>query len=626
VKSLWFLLLFFLLACNAVDPTAKPSVSASSQHSKIKYFEQEKIEIHFQRDLTDFLQLVKKPDWLICEVTSCSGLAVFGEWSIEYRDLKQELRYYYFSVVGDPLLAYSWYLKNNLHFSFYPSHERPQMDLNLDLDLTRMPAGSGVEIAVSDTGVDFNHADLSQNLNARESLNFAQNSNLLPYDSLGHGTAVTGIIAALAQNNIGSRGIAPGSRVRVVNFLDSYQTSEMLYKQAMMDVDIFNYSYGDFSRRYLASDPDYNLILKHGVEKLREGLGAIYIKAAGNEYSFKQANFAGINSAILPYNANLPQDNESPYMLVVGALNHKAVKASYSNAGSNLWVSAFGGEIDYGEKLPAILTTDISNCLKGYAQINDRVNLFEYQHQLNPNCDFTSTMNGTSAATPMVTGAVALMLEVNPYLSWRDVKYILAKTARKVDVNFAQFNHPTQELDLIGHQYEMGWTTNAAGFHFHNWYGFGLLDINAAVDLSRDYFSELSEFQTVEKSWSGQQNIQDANAVGAEIEFMLDQNMKIEHVQLQLQLRADSEHFYGWPGEVGVQLISPNGTKSIMLNINNSLLVGNGVHLTDLLLLSNAFYQEQSIGVWKLKIVDGFKGQTGKLMQAKMLLYGGAVP
>jgi subtilisin-like proprotein convertase family protein len=211
-------------------------------------------------------------------------------------------------------------------------------------------------------------------------------------------------------------------------------------------------------------------------------------------------------------------------------------------------------------------------------------------------------------------------------LSWRDVKYILAKTARKVDVNFVQFNHPTQELDLVGHQYEMGWTTNAAGFHFHNWYGFGLLDINAAVEMSRDYYSELSEFKLIEKNWSGQLSLEDAHAVGAEIEFTLDQNMKIEHVQLQLELRADSEHFYGWPGEIGVQLISPNGTKSIMLNINNSLLVGNGVHLTDLLLLSNAFYQEQSIGVWKLKIVDGFKGQTGKLMQAKMLLYGGAVP
>ena len=43
--------------------------------------------------------------------------------------------------------------------------------------------------------------------------------------------------------------------------------------------------------------------------------------------------------------------------------------------------------------------------------------------------DFTNRMNGTSAATPMVTGIVALMLEANPDLGWRDVQNILANTA-----------------------------------------------------------------------------------------------------------------------------------------------------------------------------------------------------
>jgi subtilisin-like proprotein convertase family protein len=614
-----------MMACNPVDRPDQAVLATPSQQSQTKYFEQQMIEIDFQNDLSDFVTLKNKPAWLNCDEKNCRGFAQWGDWSLNYVDASGEVRYFYFKVQGDPLLAYTWYLKNNLHFPFYAQSEKPLMDLSFNLDLSIMPSGRGIEIAVSDTGVDFHHADLMQNLNQKDSVNF-DDAQSLPYDFIGHGTAVTGIIAAQAYNNIGSRGIAPESRVRVVNFLDSYQTSDMLYKQAMLDVDIFNYSYGDFSHRYIASDPDYNIILKYGVENLRDGLGAIYIKAAGNEYNFKQNNFAGVNSAILPYNSNLAQDNESPYLMVVGALNHLGVKASYSNVGSNLWISAFGGEIDYGEVFPAILTTDISNCFKGYAQVNDRINIFEYQHILNPNCDFTSSMNGTSAATPMVTGAVALMLEVNPHLSWRDVKYILASSSRKIDHSFSMVSHPVAEFGLAGHQYELGWIKNAAGFEFHNWYGFGLLDINAAIDMARHYFSELGDFVNLSKDWNGQLTIPDASVVGAEIEFYIDKNIKVEFVQIDLDLDADTEYFQGWPGEIGVELISPHGTKSIMLNINNSLIVGNGVHLKDLLLLSNAFYQENSAGVWKLKILDGFKGQTGKLKQAKIMLYGGSPP
>ena len=46
-------------------------------------------------------------------------------------------------------------------------------------------------------------------------------------------------------------------------------------------------------------------------------------------------------------------------------------------------------------------------------------------------------MNGTSSATPVTSGSLALILEANPNLTWRDVKYIIAKTATKVDPEFA---------------------------------------------------------------------------------------------------------------------------------------------------------------------------------------------
>ena len=622
-----FLLLFCLFyGCNPVDREGLSKTKNQDYKLPQKtFYENNSIDIDLIEEFGVNIKIKQKPHWLACDLQKCQGVAKHGNWSIHYEgsDLKQNE--FYFAVIGDPLLKYTWYLKNDSHFPFYPITEAAIYDLSLNLDLSQMPSGKNIEIAISDTGVDFNHADLKNNINTRDSINLYDPSEL-PYDFVGHGTAVAGIIAAEAYNNLGSRGIAPDSQLRIINFLDSHQTSEMLFQQAMLDVDIFNYSYGDFTRRYIASDSDYEEVLKWGTTNLREGLGAIYVKAAGNEYNYRALNFAGVQSAILPYNANLPQDNESPYLIVVGALNHRGVKASYSNAGSNLWISAFGGEVDYGQVLPAILTTDISGCLSGYSQINDRVNLFEYQHALNSNCDFTSTMNGTSAAAPMISGAVALMLERNPTLTWRDVKYILAKTAKKIDANFNLHDHPQSEFNLSNYQYELTWIKNTADFNYHNWYGFGLIDIDAAIVMASTYYSELGDLQEIEVNWSGQRGIPDHNADGVELSLQMNQNIKIEFVQVSLDLTSHAENNIGWQGEIGVELTSPSGTKSILLNMNNSLLSGNGVHFENLKLLSNAFYQESSQGVWKLKIIDGFAGQTGSVMKAQLNIMGGNTP
>lgn len=70
---------------------------------------------------------------------------------------------------------------------------------------------------------------------------------------------------------------------------------------------------------------------------------------------------------------------------------------------------------------------------------------------------------GTSYACPVVSGVVALMLEANPELGWRDVQGIFASTSQKTD--------STDE----------SWTTNAAGFNHSYKYGFGLVDAYAAV-------------------------------------------------------------------------------------------------------------------------------------------------
>ena len=127
------------------------------------------------------------------------------------------------------------------------------------------------------------------------------------------------------------------------------------------------------------------------------------------------------------------------------------------------------------------MTTDVQGCAKGYVGgRGDGANEFDSKsspHAENTNCNYTSTMQGTSSAAPNVSGAIALMLEANPQLTMRDVKHILAKTSRQVDAAIA----PVVGDGITYHD----WVTNAAGYTYHNYYGFGGIDVAAAVDAAK---------------------------------------------------------------------------------------------------------------------------------------------
>src|SRR5262249_54844154 len=96
----------------------------------------------------------------------------------------------------------------------------------------------------------------------------------------------------------------------------------------------------------------------------------------------------------------------------------------------------------------------------------------------NPSTNDYAFVAGTSFAAPTVTGVVAMMLEANPDLGYRDVQEILAMSARRID--------PTSA----------GWATNGAtdwngGGHLvsHD-YGFGLVDAHAAVRLAETWTTQ----------------------------------------------------------------------------------------------------------------------------------------
>ncbi len=567
-------------------------------------------------------------------------------------------------VNGDPLRAYAWHLENTGQKSFsYTTADTGQTcdsqvdgegddkacdNLNLGSVYLQGITGKNIRIAISDSGVELAHDDLAANTLSGEHRDYSLNRPYTgdPVPTSPHGTAVSGIISAVGWNNFGSMGVAPGSKFGAFQFLESVQDTDILISQASGNFRIFNYSYGDEIYQDTVSDSDYIDHIKY--QTISDD--KIFIKASGNEFLLAQ------DGICTSHNANYPFENESPYMLIVGALSSQSssvskpsfIKATYSNSGSNLWVSAPGG--DDARLAPAILTTDLPTCLRGDSRsVTGLPNSFEDgSHSLNRDCHYTSAMNGTSSATPIVTGVVALLLEAEPGLKMRDVKNILARTSKIVNGDHANNwfgkTHPENafdsvyncvDLDLSGHEYEQGWVQNNAGFWFNNFYGFGMVDANAAVALAKSYdwpmgtLVEQNQSFNKSKYSSGtvNQSIPDANKDGRtnSITIAGADDLTVESVQVRVNVS------HGQSGQVGIELTSPHGTKSILANINNSFLlldkdkdgtIDGDSNLSNFVLTSNAFYGESSAGSWTIKLIDGKSGTTGSLVKWDINILG----
>ncbi|WP_448267895.1 S8 family peptidase [Nostoc sp. DSM 114159] len=274
---------------------------------------------------------------------------------------------------------------------------------NWGADLIKAPevwahgyTGKGVVVAVVDTGVDYNHEDLKNNIwtNSKEiagngidddgngyvddtyGWNFAdQNNNTL--DDNGHGTHVSGTIAG-ENNNYGVTGIAYDAKIMPVKALDSsgsgsYSSISKGIRYAVDNgANVINLSLGgSSSNRTLESAIDY-----------ASSKGVIVVMAAGNdggsspEYPARYASKSGI---------------------AVGAVDKNNNLADFSNrSGTNpiAYVTAPGVKI--------------------YSSV--------------PNNQY-ATYSGTSMAAPHVAGIVALMLSANPNLTDAQVRQIVTETA-----------------------------------------------------------------------------------------------------------------------------------------------------------------------------------------------------
>lgn len=193
------------------------------------------------------------------------------------------------------------------------------------------------------------------------------------------------------------------------------------------------------------------------------------------------------------------------------------------------------------------------------------------------------TFRGTSSAAPLAAGIIALVLEANPNLTWRDVQHIVVKTAKK-----------TSPIDN-------GWKTNAAGLEFNHKFGFGRMDALAMVNLAREWDNVPPQHicQTDGKSknvpipYRGTVTVQ-LYTMGCE--GQANEVKKLEHVDVTITLRHHRR------GDLNITVVSPSGTTSNLLlprKLDNS-----DKGLKDWAFMTIHLWGENPSGIWTLYVRD----------------------
>ena len=394
-----------------------------------------------------------------------------------------------------------------------------------------------------------------------------------------HGTSVAGVAAATGNNGMGVTGVAPEASLAGLKILlgevpaelninpddpsfpeweDQQQAKALSYKN--QEIDIYNNSWGP-ADPLEGPGPKALAALKESVLKGRGGLGNIYVWGAGNG---------------LEDNDNVNYDGyaNSRYTIAVGAIGADGVQAPYSEPGAAMLVTAYSDNNAVG----------ITTTAAGF--VGDKPN---------SSSQYTNQFGGTSSAAPLVSGVVALMLEANPNLTWRDVQHILATTAVKNDA---------QDSD---------WTINGAGYHVNHKYGFGTVDATAAVKAAKAWQTVASERSATSGEVEINSFVPDNRALGLTSLIHIGQNLALESVEVVF----DAQHEYR--GDLQVTLTSPDGTQSILAEKHRD----DGDHYSKWTFSSVRHWGESSLGDWLLQVADKTgQGMSGLWNSWKLNVYG----
>ena len=520
---------------------------------------------------------------------------------------------------NDPFKDQQWHLLNTGQDGFALRGGIAGNDLNLWWAHRRGIYGEGVNVAVVDDGLEIGHPDLAANITPNASYDFVNNDrDPTPTDrDDAHGTSVAGIIAAVRDNGLGGQGVAPLAKLRGFNYLNSQGNVQWYVSHGRPgfsdDVRVFNQSYGGAGLTSESYRNGFNeRVYRQMSMTSHNGLGAAFIKSAGNGYNSvgfgRRTSISSIDQDLPWQNSNQSWENANYWNIVVSALNANGELSSYSTVGSNVFLTALGGE--YGSNSPAHITTDLTGCGMGYNNRFEgapyRGHLLHGRTNLDPTCDYNSTMNGTSSAAPNTSGAFALMMSAFPNLTQRDIRHLFAMTATQVDEAYGDISvtyrsNQGRQRTVTGLE---GWQKNGVGNWFSPYYGFGLIDVSAALKAAETHvpLSALEVSPWVSSQLDQPLVIADAGSVPTSNAINQQGNTTVESVQVRLNI--DHQRM----SDLLIELESPSGTRSILMSPYNSM-VGHAINrgasgFSDHAMLTHKFYGENANGEWTLHVTD----------------------
>ncbi|XP_069558256.1 furin-like protease kpc-1 [Brachyistius frenatus] len=459
------------------------------------------------------------------------------------------------------------------------------------LDLNVMPVwrnnitGDGVVVSIIDDGVDYTNKDLKKNFEALASADLRA-SHGLSHDPMpvkteenSHGTHCAGEVAMEANNSYCGVGIAFNARIGGIRLLDGPVTDAMEATALTFNthfIDIYVCSWGPRDDGAEMDGPHSltERALQLGTRKGRGGKGSIFVWAAGN--GGMQHDHCGADGYV-----------NSIYNIAIGAVSQTGKPAFFGEPCPGVMAVTLTGA-SVGAALPLVTLTSVGDgCVTHFP--------------------------GTSSTAPIAAGILALALEVNPELTWRDVQHLIARTAKIPD--------PA----------EPGWSINTAGYHVHHRYGFGLLDAGLMVQQAAHLRTAAPQRKCTQKvtlhpnrvfsSGGGvSMNIQSEACQGRANEINT-----LEHVQVRVSVSAVCR------GDLSVSLESPGGTVSLLLDKrpNDASTAG----LKNWTLMTVHCWGEQPRGRWTLQVID-HKGTVsscsrpseeeaaGALLSVTLILYG----
>uniref|UniRef100_A0A4W4G9W7 P/Homo B domain-containing protein n=1 Tax=Electrophorus electricus TaxID=8005 RepID=A0A4W4G9W7_ELEEL len=463
----------------------------------------------------------------------------------EQQVVKQRKKRDIYSEPADPKFAEQWYLYNSKH-----------RDLNVKEAWKQGVTGQGVVVSILDDGIEKNHPDLEHNYDpdASYDVNDGDPDPQPRYTQLNdnrHGTRCAGEVAAVANNDICGVGVAYNAKIGGVRMLDG-EVTDVVEAQSLslnpQHIDIYSASWGPEDDGKTVDGPAKlaKEAFLRGVTEGRGGLGSIFVWASGNGGREKDScNCDGYTNSI--------------FTLSISSTTQCGMVPWYSEACSSTLATTYSSG---GSNEKQIITTD-----------------------LRQKC--TDFHTGTSASAPLAAGIIALALEANKNLTWRDMQHLVVRTSNPA------------------HLLTDDWKTNGVGRKVSHSYGYGLLDAAAIVALAQNWTNvgpqQKCVLSMVVDACQGQPNFVSS----------------LEHAQARLTLS------YNRRGNLAIYLISPQGTRSTLLAPRPHDYSSEGFN--DWAFMTTHSWDEDPRGEWTLEMenVEG-ASDYGTLTQFTLVLYGTA--